>query len=198
MTSTHPHAHSPRYSKPCFLFSCRPFPLGRFLSKGLLSSSCRVCRLLHISLPGKMSQPSPRQTPQQTFTPFRKRDSPQSSPAPASPRTPNQPTPSPRPSPSRAPASSPRPDAPKRTRLTREARRNPPEKRSSNNNDGDNDSGDDDFIEHEDEYEWLDPIIPILVYSPFVFLVYSVLLFTFLCVKAWMAGIPLESMWLFL
>ncbi|CRG83427.1 hypothetical protein PISL3812_00778 [Talaromyces islandicus] len=144
-----------------------------------------------------MSQPSPRQTQQQTFSPFRRRDSPRVSPWASAPRTPNHQIPSARTSPARptAPTARRNPSS-NRARSTRQTRSN--RRESSSSGSSDNNNGGDVSTEQDNEYEWVDPLIPIFVFGPFVMLVYGALLFTLLGMKAWMAGVPLESILLFL
>ncbi|QKX64635.1 uncharacterized protein TRUGW13939_11810 [Talaromyces rugulosus] len=154
-----------------------------------------------------MSQPSSRQTQQQSFDPSR-RDSPRISPWASAPRPPpHQTTPSTGHEPSRATASTTRPGASNRTRYTRQTRRSYRDRHSNdvntNNtattiNDDDESGSDDTSVDKEDDYEWIEPLIPIVVFGPFVMLVYGALLFTLLGMKAWIAGIPLESILLFL
>jgi hypothetical protein len=67
-----------------------------------------------------------------------------------------------------------------------------------NDDDNNRDNDDDASTEQAHDYEWVDPLIPIFVFGPFGMLVYSTLLFVLLGMKAWMAGVPLDSILLFL
>jgi hypothetical protein len=145
-----------------------------------------------------MSQPSSRQAEQQSFDPSR-RDSPRTSPWTSAPRPPpHQSTPPTRHESFRPTASTTRPDASNRTRYTRQTRGSYRDRNSNNVNSNntttinDDDNGSDDTsVDKEDDYEWVEPLIPIVVFGPFVILVYGALLFTLLGMKAWIAGIPL-------
>lgn len=143
-----------------------------------------------------MSQPLPPQPPQQErYQPFRRRETPRTSPRASTQAEASRPTASSTTT-SSSTASTAQSNAPKRTRLSREARRNPPKLKNIDNDD--NDSSDDTSVNRGDNYEWVEPLIPIVVFSPFVMLFYGALLFTLLGIKAWMAGIPMDSVFLFL